>query len=491
MRAADHSQRDPQPKPREARQADDATDKSQSASAPDHRPRLRAERKAPARAREDQEPAGATPPPDGKDLPPDAAKPAAQAGERVAEEGAADPAPAPAAGDSAPVANAVANAGSAAASAAAAAVLIDLATAGGAAQPGKGALPAAATATPAPAITMPPAASAPVAPGAAAASLPADAPPPPPALVTADAAAGSPIPAAMSQLLRDAKAELADRKMPAAARAGADAAASTAAAAAPVGAPAAVTSTAVPDLLQRLQSSADGVLDAAASAMPRPHVQAPHAAPALMPAVPAAAAALDDAIAATFTGALAAADAAPLGDKAVAAAAAPATDAPAIAVPTPPATASTTPAAAAPATFRLSHGLDTPEFSQALGERIAWLVDKDIGSAKLSINPPQLGPIDVHIEVSGDKAQVFLSAHSVVTRETLEAASPRLRDMLGAQGFTQVNVDVSQRSFQERGAPAPRQEWLPAVRDSTPAAVFDAGTAAARRAIPGALDAYA
>ena len=45
-----------------------------------------------------------------------------------------------------------------------------------------------------------------------------------------------------------------------------------------------------------------------------------------------------------------------------------------------------------------------------------------------------------------------MTSHSAVTRDALESSSPKLREMLGAQGFGQVSVDISQRSFQERSA---------------------------------------
>ncbi len=143
---------------------------------------------------------------------------------------------------------------------------------------------------------------------------------------------------------------------------------------------------------------------------------------------------------------------------------------------------------AAPAPLKLHPAIDSPQFTQALTDKVAWLVDKDIGSARLSINPPQLGPIEVRVEVSGDKALVSLSAHSVVTRDALEASSPRLREVLGATGFTQVSVDISHRSFQDR-APA-RQEWIPSPRELREDSVA-AVSPAARRGGPGALDAYA
>jgi flagellar hook-length control protein FliK len=135
--------------------------------------------------------------------------------------------------------------------------------------------------------------------------------------------------------------------------------------------------------------------------------------------------------------------------------------------------------------------LETPEFSQALADRVSWLVDKDMGAAKLQINPPQLGPIEVRVEVQGDKAQVWLSAHSVVTRDVLDASSPKLREMLGSQGFSQVSVDISQRSFQDRPPPPPRFDWTPAAANSSNEALFTSADSRAPRVKLGALDAYA
>jgi len=143
--------------------------------------------------------------------------------------------------------------------------------------------------------------------------------------------------------------------------------------------------------------------------------------------------------------------------------------------------------AAAPASSGIHPAIDTPGFAQALSDKVAFMIDKDVGSAKLSINPPQLGPIEVHVEVSGDKAQIVLSTHSLITRDALEAATPRLREVLGANGFTQVSVDVSHRSFQERSMP--RQQWNTSTQQRLQGPVADEAVRA--RSLPGTLDAYA
>jgi flagellar hook-length control protein FliK len=151
-----------------------------------------------------------------------------------------------------------------------------------------------------------------------------------------------------------------------------------------------------------------------------------------------------------------------------------------------PADATPTPA------LRIHASVDSADFSQGLSDRVSWMVDNGVNGAKLQVNPPQLGPIELRISVQGDHAQVWMTTHSAVARDALELSSPKLREMLNAQGFGQVSVDISQRSFQDRSAyTPPYQRESAGVRSAamTPAAATTA--ASAPRALLGALDAYA
>ncbi len=147
-------------------------------------------------------------------------------------------------------------------------------------------------------------------------------------------------------------------------------------------------------------------------------------------------------------------------------------------------------AAVAAPTLRVTAGVDTPEFGHGIAERVSWMVDSNLSSAKLQINPPQLGPIEVRISVQGDHAQVWLTSHSAVTRDALESSSPKLREMLGAQGFGQVSVDISQRNFQDRSAYAQPYEWTPEASVSSSATLATAAVSLPRLS-SGAVDAYA
>jgi flagellar hook-length control protein FliK len=150
--------------------------------------------------------------------------------------------------------------------------------------------------------------------------------------------------------------------------------------------------------------------------------------------------------------------------------------------------ADATPAAA----LKIHASIDSADFTQGLSDRVSWMVDNGVNGAKLQVNPPQLGPIELRISVQGDHAQVWMTTHSAVTRDALDASSPKLREMLNAQGFGQVSVDISQRSFQDRSAYVPPyQREQAGVHSAALSAAVPTTAASAPRSLLGALDAYA
>ena len=154
-------------------------------------------------------------------------------------------------------------------------------------------------------------------------------------------------------------------------------------------------------------------------------------------------------------------------------------------------TTNTTTDASTTSTFKVAAPVETAEFSQGVADRVSFMVDGNISSAKLQVNPPALGPIEVRIALQGSHAQVSFISHSALTRDALESSAPKLREMLGSQGFGQVSVDVSHGSFQDRSAQSsPYQGSAVAARDSSLDAARPVARSAARTPT-GVLDAYA
>jgi flagellar hook-length control protein FliK len=134
--------------------------------------------------------------------------------------------------------------------------------------------------------------------------------------------------------------------------------------------------------------------------------------------------------------------------------------------------------------------LNSPQLPDQLAAHVSYLVDQNLNGATLQVNPPQLGPIEMRVSIDAGHAQVWLTAHSAATVDALQQTSSKLRDMLSSQGFGQVSVDVSQRSFEDRSTHAEPYVWQGGA-EPVMQAPRDAPASWSPRSSSGGLDAYA
>jgi flagellar hook-length control protein FliK len=152
---------------------------------------------------------------------------------------------------------------------------------------------------------------------------------------------------------------------------------------------------------------------------------------------------------------------------------------------------------AAPATPTVV--LNTPfgqaDWDQALGERIQWLASQKVQGAQVKLNPANLGPMEVRIQMQNDQASIQFTSHHAVVREALEAALPRLRDMFEASGVQLVNVDVSSgQSFAQQQQAAQDsfgQSWSHNIDASEPELKIHTQTPLGTFVAQGRLDLFA
>ena len=84
-------------------------------------------------------------------------------------------------------------------------------------------------------------------------------------------------------------------------------------------------------------------------------------------------------------------------------------------------------------------------WDSAVGEKIQWMVSRQVQSAEIKLTPPDLGPMQIKLSVQNDQTSVNFIAPHAATRDALEAAIPRLREMFGEIQLNLANVDVSQQ----------------------------------------------
>lgn len=97
-----------------------------------------------------------------------------------------------------------------------------------------------------------------------------------------------------------------------------------------------------------------------------------------------------------------------------------------------------------------------PQWGQALGQRVVFMANSQLQQAQITLNPEKLGPIQIKLHMDRDQQmQVSLNAQHGVTKEALENAIPRLREMLEQSGVQLASVDVGDFSqFAEQQAEA-------------------------------------
>ncbi|WP_251277994.1 flagellar hook-length control protein FliK, partial [Enterobacter hormaechei] len=64
-------------------------------------------------------------------------------------------------------------------------------------------------------------------------------------------------------------------------------------------------------------------------------------------------------------------------------------------------------------------------FDQAIGARLGWLADQKIGHAHIRLSPDDMGPVDVRLQLNGDKVHASFSSPHVDVRQALENSLPR------------------------------------------------------------------
>ena len=87
--------------------------------------------------------------------------------------------------------------------------------------------------------------------------------------------------------------------------------------------------------------------------------------------------------------------------------------------------------------------MDRPGWEQSFTNNVSWMNSENVQTANIRISPAELGPIEIKMTVKQDQLTLNINAHHALTRETLENAMPRLKEVLANNGFNSVNVDVS------------------------------------------------
>jgi len=99
---------------------------------------------------------------------------------------------------------------------------------------------------------------------------------------------------------------------------------------------------------------------------------------------------------------------------------------------------------------RLDFGQDRREWAPALGSRLVTMIADDVQQARIHLDPPELGSLEIRLEVRQDQATVQVNAQHAQVKDVLDASAQRLRDALNAEGIELADFSVSTQSGQSQ-----------------------------------------
>ncbi len=142
--------------------------------------------------------------------------------------------------------------------------------------------------------------------------------------------------------------------------------------------------------------------------------------------------------------------------------------------------------------------LNQKNWGRTLGQQLSWMVNNQLQQAEIRVNPPDLGPIELRVSLQHNQTSVTFFCHEAAVREALETALPRLREMLGSQGITLNQAQVSDQSLAHQQAGSGGHPSFSQHNDRPPAysptrepVVSEVELRPRARRLPGAVDDYA
>lgn len=140
---------------------------------------------------------------------------------------------------------------------------------------------------------------------------------------------------------------------------------------------------------------------------------------------------------------------------------------------------------AAPTQRTLAIPVGTQAWREEFASGVHLLATQRVSSAELRVQPEELGPVRVSIRIEAGEASIACTAQHSETRYAMEAALPRLRELLEASGISVGNASVGnqhpgngagQPSAQNQAHAAERSSYFPespAVTHARPARISD------------------
>jgi len=107
-----------------------------------------------------------------------------------------------------------------------------------------------------------------------------------------------------------------------------------------------------------------------------------------------------------------------------------------------------------PMQLQATQAATSPQFTQELGEQIAWMSSAagDVKEARIKLHPEELGSMDVRVNVDGGKVNVAIMAQHPAAVHAVQQTLSNLDAMLAHHGLSLGNAEVNQGGAQQNSS---------------------------------------
>jgi flagellar hook-length control protein FliK len=93
--------------------------------------------------------------------------------------------------------------------------------------------------------------------------------------------------------------------------------------------------------------------------------------------------------------------------------------------------------------------VSSPDWGPALNQRVTWMVANSLQNANITVNPPNLGPLEINIQTDQNKTNVQFIVSSSEVRQAIQDAIPSLSKMLENSGLQLGQANINSRSHSQ------------------------------------------
>ena len=93
--------------------------------------------------------------------------------------------------------------------------------------------------------------------------------------------------------------------------------------------------------------------------------------------------------------------------------------------------------------------VSSPDWGPALNQRVTWMVANSLQNASITVNPPNLGPLEINIQTDQNKTNVQFIVSSSEVRQAIQDAIPSLSKMLENSGLQLGQTNINSRSHSQ------------------------------------------